>query len=248
MAEKRKAGLHKKISSIFDGVPVPRNDTAGTIPDQPQYAPSRKSFAQTGSSSAHDRTADASKKSAEHFSPWQVKKLLTPPPGVSARRQKTMVLLLPILAVILIFTISRIFRSSQVKKPVKAPVISSVNNNVRPDQVEDNTVIDEAAKIEWNRPASLPTTLPDPMYVKIAEPEPSPEEVAAQAAVFVVKSILHSKNRRSSIVGLKQANKASIFEEKIVHEGERFFDATVIKINADSVEFEKNGERLLVHK
>ncbi len=49
---------------------------------------------------------------------------------------------------------------------------------------------------------------------------------------LVITGILYSENEPSAIIG-RQA----------VHEGSRIFGATIVKINRESVEFEKNGQR-----
>ena len=49
---------------------------------------------------------------------------------------------------------------------------------------------------------------------------------------LVVRGILFSRDNPSAVVGTE-----------VVHEGDKVLGATIVRINKDSVEFEKNGER-----
>jgi hypothetical protein len=83
--------------------------------------------------------------------------------------------------------------------------------------------------IDWEIPEPYPTKLRDPMQLGLR----TTAEIETEK--IVVTGILRSDDDPS-------ASSASIGKE-IVHEGEKIFGATVVKINKDSVEFEMNGKR-----
>jgi type II secretory pathway component PulC len=80
-------------------------------------------------------------------------------------------------------------------------------------------------KIDWQIPTPYPATLRDPMQFGSA--------TATQAGTgrLTVKGIVLSGDKSSAII-----------DNQIVREGEEILGATVVKINKDSVEFEKNGK------
>ncbi len=85
-----------------------------------------------------------------------------------------------------------------------------------------------SGSIDWKIPLPYPETLRDPMQLGSVT-------AAAQTGTsgLVVKGIVYSRDRPSAIVG-----------DQIVHEGDVIFGVTVVKINKSSVEFEANGETL----
>ncbi len=135
MAEdkKKRLGLHKKISSIFEGVPLPQPGGVqpppppsggpppeaagerGGIPQKPLPPPFQTLRASQASrpyeasrpspqAAVSQPKADAAK-AGGLISLWQkIKdKLLAPKPGVSGTRQKVTLVLVPVLFVVLIF-------------------------------------------------------------------------------------------------------------------------------------------------
>jgi type II secretory pathway component PulC len=58
------------------------------------------------------------------------------------------------------------------------------------------------------------------------------EAEAAKSGRMVVKGILYSDDKPSAII-----------DTQIVHEGDKIYGATVVKINKDSVEFEIEGKK-----
>lgn len=129
-----KPGLHKDVSTIFDGVPVPGKD-AQRGPGEPSWQRAEPASPKHG---APDRLTPAALKvrlgarppaktddvvqekvySETRLGPaprqrqtWQRirKKLFAPKAGVSAKRQKTMALLVPILSIALILVFIRVF-------------------------------------------------------------------------------------------------------------------------------------------
>ncbi len=263
MADKnnKKSGLHKEISSIFDGVPVPNDRTAvrpHTGPEQGQAGydsprPSREppknpripgSYQRSKQPGvAHAKTGEAT--AAVGGGPLQqiVKKLFTPKPGVSSTRQKVTVLLVPALAVALVVVLAKSLGTPSLK--AKESVIPKPTTPVGA----------VPAGIAWQKPEPYPTTLRDPMQLtdEMAAQIKAQADAEAQAKAdalaqrqtgtgtigpqatkvgeLTVKGILFSADNPSAVVGTQ-----------IVHVGDIIAGATIVKINRKSVEFQKDGK------
>jgi hypothetical protein len=257
MAEdkKKKSGLHKRISSIFEGVPlpqpgglqppppasgVPSPDQPCGIPEKPLPPPFQTRV--PGTSRPYEagqplpRDAPVSQHKANIAgkatgpSLWQQikNKLITPKPGASGTRQKVMLVLVPVLIVVFIFVVGPLLLP-----PKKVP---------KDTQAKLPTTVAGAStetEIKWEIPPPYPETLRDPMQpaASAAVPEKTVPEIKEVETVkpqkLVVKGILYSGDNPSAIIGTQ-----------IVHEGEKVSSgATVIKINKGSVEFEMDGKK-----
>ena len=91
------------------------------------------------------------------------------------------------------------------------------------------------AEITWERPELLPADLRDPMVLGDVSKPPTGTEATAQAV----------DTSRFVVTGIVQGNKGylALVSGKIVSEGDVVFDARVINIQPDGVEFESNGQR-----
>ena len=245
MAEdkKKKLGLHKQISSIFEGVPLPQSGSlqqpppapGGPAPDQPPAAPQRPlpppfqtlrvPQIQRGYEAGQHKADTAPKAAGPGL--WQrlKDKLFEPKPGVSATRQKVMLVLVPLLLVVLIFVATMVLTP-----PRKAP---------RPPQAKPpTTVVSTDTQIDWQVPQLYPADLRDPMQlVSVAtvpgkvEPETTEVEIVTPQKL-IVKGILYSQDNPSAIIGTQ-----------IVHQGDTVSGATVVTISKDGVEFEMEGKK-----
>jgi hypothetical protein len=240
MPKQRRVGLQKKVSSIFTGVPIPkdngadkgaqRSSGAPPVPERPNYAPPSHLSSKTEKpqqpaqptpkvAPAKQPKADTTTKAAKP-APWQktleqIKtKLFTPKPGVSPARQKTMVILVPVLFLTMIFVFSRVLSGPSSK--------TSRAQGFAPS----NAVAASNDEIDWQIPDPYPTTLRDPMQFG------SVTTAQNGTGNLIVKGIVYSKENPSAVI-----------DNRIVHEGEKVSGATVVKINKDSVELEKNGKR-----
>jgi len=287
--EKNKAGLQKKVSSVFKGVPLPQNSgvqqTAGTpasdaapgasaqptsadrqspqssllrtlhqggepsdnaAPDRPAEArpklasPDRQTFqhpAPRKSGSPEKPLKDATPAKPHKAAPvseqtgpnlWQRinDRLFPPKPGVSPTRQKAMVILVPVLAIVMIF----VFRQ-----------VLSTSPRQTQGATDDNTPVVATAKssheIEWQ--------IPDPLPAMERDPTKLPEQIAAtsnadpnqtvaepEMETFNVRDIVYSKDKPSALVNAH-----------IVYVGHKVGSATVVQILRDGVEFERDGNR-----
>jgi len=315
--ERDKAGLHKEISSIFKGVPIPQTDdgqkpsgtpaperTSYTEPKQPtpepqqqkseepkpsqatqslpKGAPERTGYMEpkpptpepqqscdapaperTGymepkpptpepqqpkapkpyqamqslpkSTGAQQPKADIDnieknvsqkratvKISSQTFRQQITNKLFAPKPGVSATKQKAMVVTMPLLFIALIFMLLKggVFGTSVRKTEASAE-----------DNVSSVATAGLNTKIDWEIPAPYPTTLRDPMRLGPAATVQT--DTGTRTFVkLIVKGILYTEDSQSAVIG-----------NHIVHEGEEIQGVTVVKISKDSVEFEMDGKR-----
>lgn len=256
---KRREGLHKQISAIFDGVPIPKGDGAerapraptpdGTghvlpklpaaprqltpstaKPPQPAETPPTPKLREPGQSlpkaaPAKRAEADAAVKPkrqirGRQIPQWQKSleqiktKLFTPKPGVSATRQKAIVILAPALFIVMIFVFIRVLSGPS--------PMTSMGQSFGPT----NPVGGSDNKIDWQIPDPYPTTLRDPMQfgsVTVTE---------AGTSGLTVRAIVYSRDDPVALIGRRR-----------VHEGDKVLGATIVKINEGSVEFEMNGKR-----
>jgi hypothetical protein len=234
---KYKAGLHKEVSAIFNGVSLPKNDgaqrpSAVPAPEPPAQKPPVPSHmtptkpkpeqllqSPPKAAPAKQPKADTAIKAAGQI-PWrrtleQIKnKLFATKPGVSTTKQRMMVILAPVLFVVLIFMFIRAFSTPSRKitgpgtsGPVKAAAAGS------------------DSKVDWQVPNPYPTTLRDPMQFSSA---------TSQTATggLIVKGIVYSEDNPSAVIG-----------DQIVHQGDKILDVAITKINENSVEFEANSKK-----
>ena len=241
---KYKAGLHKKISAIFGGVSISRNDNAGQLPatskgESPDSASPKPSVTEQLPSSSlpsqqttrpspeavsskqpviTDTVAKSSKKAPwGHYWKQIQNKLFTPKAGVDANRHKTMVVLMPILLVIFIFIIIRV---SNQPSPKAAHAQDSGAANV------GSSITVSEKKINWQIPEPYPATLRNPMQAGLS--------AGGQGGNgnLIVKGIVYSEDRPSAVIG-----------SQILHQGDKVSGATVVKINKNNVEFEMDGKK-----
>ena len=143
-------------------------------------------------------------------------RFFAPKPGVNTKKQVTITILIPILAIVLIFVLMRALGTSP-GNPIEASELTTTASTANSD-----------IKINWNIPEPYPTTLRDPMLPGSV----STNIVDGRPSNLDLKGILYSEQSPSAIIG-----------NKIVHEGEKISDVTILKINKDNVEFEINGKK-----
>jgi len=150
-------------------------------------------------------------------------KLFAPKAGLSNTRQKAMVVLVPALAIVLIFVLTQVISS-----PSRSLAKAQQKEPARSEQTAAS-----AGEIDWKVPAPYPATIRDPMQMgPLVTAQSGPQESeTAQTEQLIVRSILHSDSKPSAVIGTQ-----------IVHEGDVILGATIIKIDKDGVEFEKEGK------
>jgi len=252
---KKKAGLHKQISSIFDGVPVPKNvggtfsgpeptgqprsarpggvNTPGPAP-RPVPAPAKPTYGKPAPAKPAKATPAAKvykKNETRSTEPTQLFKqiqsmLYGSKDGGIDSKQKTKTILVGVLGFVFVFVIIFAFSGSSGKKPAR-----SAQNEAMVTQAGSTATV----KIDWAPPKPWPGHLRDPMKDQPFYQE-SENAATTPKQELVVKGIVFSKNKSSAIVN-----------GQIVHAGETIFGATVVRINKSSVEFEK-GEKKWTQK
>jgi hypothetical protein len=161
-------------------------------------------------------------------------KLFTPKPGASPAKQKALVILVPILLIVMVFVLRQVI-SKAPDKTKGAP--------------KDNAPVEVAnagsgIEIDWQVPEPLPAITRDPIKLpgqsnsQIEEPNgirnQGPNETTNQAETISisVKDIVYSADKPSAFIG-----------SKIVYVGDKVDGLTIVRIERDRVEFEKNGKR-----
>ena len=241
---KRRGGLHKQVSSIFDGVPIPAGDgeqqspvnesTSGKPvpaplkpvapshltakpsepeqPEQPAQPPQPKPAAPK-QPKIEVVTRDAGPNQLMEIWEKISAKLFAEKEGVDVKKQKMMVVVIPVLFVVLIFVFSKVLRSPSrgVAKP----------NPAGPS----NATAAVYKRQQWQIPEPYPESLRDAMQFNAAD------AVSITRGLVSVRGIVYSEDNPSAVVS-----------NEIVHEGDEIAGATVVKIYKDRVEFEMNDK------
>jgi hypothetical protein len=154
--------------------------------------------------------------------------------GGSAK-DKVMVMLIPILAIVMVF----MFRHVLIKSPDKASAAKKKDEKVV-------AAVKSGDEIEWKIPDPLPVMNRDPLQLSenndkentddVAGPANPEQEIVTTAAQIRngsvnVRTIVYSEDKASALIG-----------DQIVYAGSKIDNVTIVKINRDSVEFESNGE------
>ena len=212
---KRKAGLHKKISSIFDGVPLPNKNAAQqgghNLPLSAHGADispqSRIEVLQTGKNSGMPRTAFGNQQQDQRQRVAGYPKSDVPVlrRNVKRRRQIVMAMLIPILFAAFIFLLMRAFETPSFRVSFSLP---------KPRPVRT---------VDWKIPALYPTTLRDPMDVVTSS---DPCELAITAV------IIDEEDPSSSI---------ALVSGRTVRIGDTIAGASVVNIEKNDITFEKDG-------
>jgi hypothetical protein len=249
---KRKAGLHKRVSSIFDGAPVPAKEEAeDTAPPQapagplpppptPQIKPTKPPATQPTPAVKEKLKPEIKVKPPRK----RERERAVYKPDVKQSRQRTIAILLCVLAVVLAASLFQRFYSSRPAEQTEEPSEQQFSDQIvgLSDFIRSKFVIDDL-KINWKVPEPYPTDLRDPMYVpekgvvstgQATEAEPGRGILRATIIKdsIIIKSILYSEEDSTAVIG-----------DEIVREGQTVLGAKVIKINPHSIEFEVDGER-----
>jgi hypothetical protein len=242
-----KNGLQKKISTIFEGVAIPKNDNSQQSPAVSRQGGSAGASEQTSivdellsppiqpgqtaqpSPQAASPKLPASLKNSAPV-PWRKylkqieNKLFAPKPGVDVAKQKKMAVLMLVLFIILIFVLIHILKPST---PVSTSAQVATPPNAKNPAVANagGTAGVSEGKINWQTPEPYPTTLRDPMQAGAS--------VGGQGGSggIVIKGIVYS-DHPSAVIGTQ-----------IVHQGDKVSGATVVKINEKNVEFEMGDKK-----
>jgi hypothetical protein len=212
-----KSGLHKKISSIFDGISIPgRGATDSSASSNAAPGGLTASNASGSTSPAHGSDLGLNP-SAGGF--W--KKVSASNGGSGIQRGK--IVLVVVLALVLIAVVGMVLvPPSQIKAE---PKMIREEKPGTPGKKTPET-------ITWTLPEPLPTALRDPMkIVAVERTELVPEETTKQI-LFVIRGVVLGERGNTAIVG-----------SEIVSVGDTVQGARVIRIDRNEVEFEQDGQR-----
>ena len=237
---RRKAGLHKRVSSIFEDLHVRGlKDDIIEEAQEPQEAPPMPPQ-QEDPPTEEDISQIDTNKEVETFEPEQKKE--TPFGDYEAQKQSIQ----HKVRVVKIENDSAKKKHSNTKYQIVAAGVGivclvTVGMTVKilgagllagaiKTQKESNESIfaqDESlARIGWQIPDRLPDEIRDIMSASRSE-----VMVYQEDEKIVVKGILYSKDQPSAIIGIQ-----------IVHVGDEIMGAKIAKITRNAVEFEKDGE------
>jgi len=154
-------------------------------------------------------------------------KLFTSKSGVNSTKQKAMVIMIPILAIIMVFVFTQVLS----KTPRKTKGAGT-------DDVPLVAKADTGTQIDWKIPEPIkivmkdPNELPDESNNQNQGQSKTNGEVKTATGTIIIRSIVFSEDKPSALIG-----------SKIVYVGDVINNATIVKIDENSIEFEKNGYR-----
>ncbi len=255
---KQRSGLHKQVSHIFDGVPVPdshnkdnvrRDKPRPEVPKPPDYTLSSSLSNENSSSFNSTNTAVADQQPQPQINKEPEPSPISPEtykpdfgkPQKSGFSESVFVVKARQWFVEKVLTPKpgvspQKHKMMLILTPflVVAFVMMMFNAlSTGPKSIfkapDTNTIKPGISKgIEWQIPDVYPSDLRDPM---IAGQVQFTEASASNPGDLIVKGVVISDNP-SAVIG-----------NSIVHEGETIMGATVIRINQDSVEFEADGKK-----
>jgi hypothetical protein len=231
---KNRSGLHKEISSIFDGVPIPGghdvNQTFGKpttgrvgyvpakMPEPPQAQPASNA-PQPAPVSDKARKTRAAKKNVAIKTARPSGRLFAQKPGATPARQKVMVAMIPVLLVALVAVLA-----------YNSGVMTTIGPTVTtPGAVSTAALAPSSFQIAWQMPAKYKPAPSDPMAWDPSKVVGTPSNTEGG---LVVTGIVYTQDTAYAIVG-----------KEIVQVGQQVKGATVVAINPDSVEFEMDGKK-----
>lgn len=237
---KRKAGLHKKVSSIFDDVPVPKEaDTetsepadAGRVVMEGRKPPQPQDFVAPKPQPAPTKPAPT---------PAAARKIKRKPSARTGRlphkRRKVVLFLIPVLFIVLIFVLAR---GAGVLKFILGEKESAKASSQEP---ADQTLDAENSHVEinWQIPPPYRSALRDLMRPAWTNADYTAHETDAERT-DVEQSLIEEGIVIQTIV-FGEEGRSVLINGRILYEGDTILGATVIKISKDKVEFEASGKR-----
>ncbi len=247
---KRKTGLHRKVSSIFDGVSVPKfgpaksDESAGGRTDAPKEGepsqqqsdfmpkdvPASPKRSPRGFGKGLSPSGGPMPSRLTEFGP------LGPISAISDKRRKTTMVLMVALFVTLILVLTSTFSRRLAKKKATSALKEAT-------AAAKATASSSDTQIDWDIPPEYPDTLRDPMETTWSKDPVTGKWIEESIVVIkdgeeqtlidvgiALRSILWAESGRSIVVG-----------NEILYEGDTILGVTIKKINKDSVEFEKDG-------
>ncbi|MHC5059508.1 MAG: hypothetical protein ACYTFK_00260 [Planctomycetota bacterium] len=247
---KRKSGLHRKVSSIFDGVSVPKSGAKGPdqasgsgieVPKKDEYSQRQSDFVPKDIPASPRPPRPVTGKPGRPVGRSGLGgsndfNSLGPIQAVSEKRRKTMMVLMVALFIVLVLVLTSKFSKNLSKKKAEDSLKPAAATAVAATSFPD-------AQVDWEVPQEYPKAIRDPMETTWSK-DPVTGDWIEESVVVVengqehtlldvgiaLRSILWAESGRSIVVG-----------NEILSEGDTILGVTIKKINKDSVEFEKDG-------
>ena len=264
---KKKAGLHKKVSSIFEGVPIPG-----------QKVPMEEKTPGSGKSPTKDRepavsqsrqilrepvpdTKQQEKKPPKHVPAKTAEKppaafgrkeykLTAPFAGAGGTKEKIKLAMLPILSIILVMVLISAFNKGSGSSKTSATSTKDSKNVQKTEDTdgmfETETTVNPNVTITWKPPDKYPNELRDPMVISgsngsltKAMTMKNGVPIGGPGSVEYVNIVIRS-------ILYSADGRSVIIGDEILSEGDTVSGALIKKINKDDVEFEKNGKKFSI--
>jgi hypothetical protein len=138
--------------------------------------------------------------------------------GAGGGKQKKMAAMIPVLLIVLVVVFAKVL-----KGPKGTAVVPTIQTQT--------TAAAAVTEVDWQLPKPYPTNLRDPMvFATVATVYGNPDQ--AEGGQMPLKGILYSEDNPAAVIGTE-----------VVYEGQEISGVRVVKINPDSVEFEKGDKR-----
>jgi len=150
-------------------------------------------------------------------------KLFSQGSGQGGAKQKAMIVIVPVLAIVFIFVLRQVFSKAPMKTNATTnddmPLVNSANNS---------------NDIDWQIPEPLPVVMRDPTKTGSQANFSNTTQNSGETQLddMTVRGILYSHDKPSVVIG-----------SQIIHLNEKINGITVVEINKDYVVFEKDGNR-----
>jgi hypothetical protein len=217
---KHKTGLHKKVSSIFDGASLPRELTEPSL--NKSNVPNETKFGQASPKIAEPGRQNSKPQNQQQTSWGQANKTLLKVEGSNIedkevdQQKKKLMLMIGLSILLIIILIFNFF------KPL---------NKVTPIEIKETALAKQTKgpQINWADPGKWPADTRDPMVYGSCAPKTNSEK-----ETLVIKGIVRPPKGRASV----------LIGTEILYEGDKFQDWIVKEIHQDAVMLEKSdGQR-----
>ena len=258
----RKSGLHKQISSIFDGVSVPQSGVSAEDADL---------SAELSGAQTQDTPDDRQETVPQTSGPSLVQRLSQDPSECDSAPVTPVVQVGRPMPLLKSKAMSKSAMKPSFSTQVKKAVFGSRNTSLDPRQKKAATLVGILSLVfgvvmfvslggvgkthpvaadaasgdqvtqnqttkktaqEWKSPEPLPQDLRNATSPKMIRSGAQQEGTNAETGALVVKGIVFSKNKPSAIIN-----------NQILSEGQAYNGVTIVKITKETVEFEANEKR-----
>lgn len=220
---KDKSGLHKNVSSIFDGVPVPKG--TGVQKDKKSASKFKNLLSKSSTSKRVSKGQSKSKASSGNGIGQKISAYISSLSDKENRKKAITTMAIPVLAIVLIFALSNTF-----KNPKSGRKAKSKDDNKSAAKIVKDT-------ITWEKPELVKIDFRDPMRISGS---------STQADHLAFQRAGQSSSKQLSLMGIVSGNDeyTAIINNQIVHAGEIIGFAEVVNISNKTVDIKINNENV----